>query len=145
VVVHLDEENPFAPVEAAALIGRTVRFSSPKGATAHTIKEAVLDGRDLTLTTQDDVLVGRLRVGVVHGKTVETPTRLVFAPSYAGTTALDDKFNRVGLVQSADQDRIELAFAPEKGQAEPGSDLWLSSVGPGDRLDAPYMFEWQRE
>jgi hypothetical protein len=145
LVVHLDEENGLKPVEAAALIGRTVRFSSPKGATAHTIKEAVLHGRDLTLSTQDDVLVGRLRVDAVEGKTVVTPTRLVFAPSYAGTTALDSNFNRIGLVQSADQDRIELVFPPEQGAALVGSDIWLSSVGPGDRLDTPFVFAWQRE
>ncbi len=52
VTVHLDEDNPFNPVEAAVLIGRTVRFTSPKGATAHTVKEAMLDGRELTITTQ---------------------------------------------------------------------------------------------
>ena len=145
ITVHLDDDSVLTAVEAAALIGRTVRLSSPKGATAHTVTEAVLDGRELTLTTRDDVLVGRFQVGAVNGKTVETPTRLVFAPSYAGTTALDTGFNRIGLVQSADQDRVELVFPPEKGMALPGSDVWLSSVGPGDRLDAPYVFEWQRE
>jgi len=145
VTVYLDEENGLTPVGAAALIGRTVCFSSPKGATAHTVKEAVLDGRQLTITTQDDMLVGRFQVGAVEGKTVLTPTRLVFAPSYAGTTALDSGFNRIGLVQSADQDRIELVFPPEKGMALPGSDVWLSSIGLGDRLESPFVFEWERK
>lgn len=145
ITVYLDEENTATPVEAAALIGRTVRFSSPKGSTAHTITAAVMVGRELTVTLKDDVLVGRFRVGAVNGKTVETPTRLVFAESYAGTTALDAGFNRIGLVQSAEQDRVELVFPPEKGMALPGSDIWLSSIGLGDRLEVPYVYEWSRE
>ena len=145
VVVQMEQESHLTRPGAAGLVGRTVTFSSPAGMTAHTVVTAELLGRELFLTTKDDLLVGVLRVGVVHGKTIETPTRLVFAPSYAGATALDPHFNRVGLVQRADQDRIELVAPPGEGMALPGTDVWLSSVGPGDRLVSPFVFDWQRE
>ena len=81
----------------------------------------------------------------MKGKIVETPTRLVFAPSYAGATALDATYQPIGLVQQADQDRIELVAPPAGGVVVAGSEVWLSSVGPGDRLESPYVYEWQRE
>jgi len=75
---------------------------------------------------------------------VLTPTRLVFAPSYAGATALDAAYQSIGLVAKADQDRIELVAPPGREKELAGTDVWLSSVGPGDRLEAPSMFAWQR-
>jgi hypothetical protein len=144
IAVQMEQESHLTRPGATALAGQTVTFSSPAGGTAHTIATAELVGRELQLTIKDDLLVGVLRVGAVNGRTIETPTRLVFAPSYAGATALDAHFNRVGLVQRADQDRIELVAPPGEGMALPDTDIWLSSVGPGDRLVAPFVFDWQR-
>ena len=145
IKVQLDKGCFLSPAEVAALVGRVVRFSSPAGATAHTVATAEVAGRELILTPTDDLLVGRLQVGTVKGRTVGTPTRLVFAPSYAGATALDASYRPIGLVQQADQDRIELVAPPAGGTVSAGSDVWLSSVGPGDRLEAPFVYEWQRE
>ncbi len=145
ITVQLDKNLPFAVPDAAVLVGHVVSFASPAGATAHTVATAAVVGGELTLTTKDDLIVGLFRVGSVEGKTVHTPTRLVFAPSYAGTTALDSFYHPIGLVRSADQDRIELVTPPEAGAALAGRDVWLSSVGPGDRLEAPCVFAWQRE
>ena len=119
--------------------------ASPAGSTAHTVTAAEVAGGEITLTLKDDLIVGQLRVGAVAGKTVVTPTRLVFAPSYAGTTALAADFHRIGLVQRADQDRIELVAAPEEGAALVGTNVCLGSVGPGDRLETPYVFQWPRD
>ena len=145
VTVQLEDDNLISPLNASSLIGRTVRFASPAWATAHTVTAAVLAGGELTLTTKDDLLVGRFRVEALKGKTVETHTRLVFSQSYAGATAFDADFNRIGLVAQADQDRIELVAPPAAGMALPGSDVWLSSVGLGDRLESPFVYEWQRK
>ncbi len=144
VVVHLDEDHFVAASDGPTLAGRVVRFSSPAGATAHTVAAAQATPEGLVLTTQDDLIVGQLRVGSVDNQTVVTPTRLVFAPSYNGTTALDMDYRPIGVVEKADQDRIELAGRPAAGVAQPGSDVLLSSVGPGDRMEAPYVFAWQR-
>ncbi len=146
ITVQLEDDNILSPLDAATLVGRTVRFASPAGATAHTVTSAVLaPGGELTLTTKDDLLVGRFRVEALNGKTVATQTRLVFSESYAGATALDLGYNRIGLVARAEQDRIELVAPPTAGLALPGSDVWLSSVGPGDRLESPFVYEWSRK
>lgn len=145
ITVHLDEENFLSVPEMSALVGHVVRFASPAGATAHTVVAAKYTPEGLVLTTKDDLIVGQLRVGSVEGKTVLTPTRLVFAPSYGGTTALDQAYQPIGLVAKADQDRIELVGRPPAGMAQPGSDVWLSSVGPGDRMEAPFIYAWSRE
>jgi hypothetical protein len=145
VTVQMEDHDALEAPEIAALAGRVVTFASPAGATAHTVTAAEFSRGEVTLTLKDDLLVGQFRVGSVAGKTVVTPTRLVFAPSYAGATALTANFHRIGLVQRADQDRIELVAPPENGAALVGADVWLSSVGPGDRLEAPYVFQWQRD
>ena len=113
--------------------------------TARVTSAVLAPGGELTLTTKDDLLVGRFRVEALNGKTVATQTRLVFSESYAGATALDLGFNRIGLVARAEQDRIELVAPPSAGLALPGSDVWLSSVGPGDRLESPFVYEWSRK
>jgi hypothetical protein len=141
----MEDNGALDAPEIAALVGRVVTFASPAGSTAHTVAAAEVAGGEITLTLKDDLIVGQLRVGSVAGKTVVTPTRLVFAPSYAGTTALTADFHRIGLVQRADQDRLELVAAPESSAALVGTDLWLSSVGPGDRLETPYVFAWPRD
>jgi hypothetical protein len=145
VTVQLEDNGALGAPELKELAGCVVTFNSPAGATAHTVAAAEVSGWEITLTLKDDLLVGQLRVGAVNGKTVVTPTRLVFAPSYAGTTALGKDFHRIGLVQRADQDRIELVAPPDEGAALVGQDLWLSSVGPGDRMEAPYVFQWPRD
>jgi len=146
ITVNLDDEREsflVAP-DTVSLVGRVVRFASPAGSTAHTVQAAKLSRDGLILTPKDDLIVGQLRVGEVKGKVVLTPTRLVFAPSYAGATALDASYQSIGLVAKADQDRIELVAPPGREKELAGTDVWLSSVGPGDRLEAPSVFAWQR-
>ncbi|MEO6876615.1 MAG: heparinase II/III family protein [Opitutaceae bacterium] len=145
VTVFLNDDNFINAPDAAAMVGRVVRFSSPAGATAHTVIAAHYSPEGLVLSTKDDLLVGQMRVSAVKGKTLETQARLVFSQSYAGATALDANFQRIGLVASADQDRLILVAAPVSDQELNGRDVWLSSVGPGDRLEVPYVYGWQRQ
>jgi hypothetical protein len=146
ITVNLDDEREsflVAP-DSASLVGRVVRFASPAGSTAHTVQAAKLTRDGLILTPKDDLIVGQMRVDEVKGKVLHTLARLVFAPSYPGATALDASCQPIGLVAKAEQDRIELVAPPEGGKALVGTDVWLSSVGPGDRLEAPSVFAWQR-
>jgi hypothetical protein len=133
-----------APAAAVELAGRVVSFGNAIARTAHTIRAAHREGDDLVLTTQDDVLVGIMRVTGVSGARLDTRMRLPFAPSYVGASVLDAQFRLIGRVRAADQDHLELAETPADGAALVGHDVWISSVGPGDRLEIPAMVTWQR-
>jgi hypothetical protein len=130
--------------DAAALAGRVGNFGNALARTAHQIKSAHREGDDLVLELRDDVLAGFLRVTTVTGRRLNTRTRLPFAASYVGATVLDAAFRPLGLVRAADQDHLELAAPPAEGAALAGRDVWVSSVGPGDRFELPAVFEWRR-
>ena len=142
VVVDMDPGLAFAAGDAAALVGRVMRFDSPTGTTTHTVMSAALSGRELSITTKDDLLVGQFRVETVNGDKLMTRTHLVLAGSYAGTTVIDGARHTIGLVQSASDDRVTLAARPEGGAALAGRDLWLTSVATGDRMEVPLAGEW---
>ena len=126
----------------ASRYGRIVSLGNKLGHTAHTITTARREGDELVLTTQDEVLEGRLRVAAVNGARLSTRTRLVFAASYIGASVLDEQFRFIGRVRAADQDYLELD-APVSPELV-GRDLWVSSAGPDDELTLPAMVGWQR-
>ncbi|MDB6170397.1 MAG: bacterial Ig-like protein [Verrucomicrobia bacterium] len=133
-----------SPGSADGLAGRVVSFGNSLAQTAHQIKAAHREGEDLVLELRDDLLEGVLRVSGISGRRVDTRTRLPFAPSYRGASVLDADYRALGRVGSADQDHLELAEAPANAAELTGRDLWISSVGPGDRLTVPSVFSWQR-
>lgn len=124
--------------------GRVAGFGNALGRTAHTIQGARRDGDDLVLTTQDDVGAGFMHITGVSGARLDTRMRLPFAASYVGASVLDAQFRLIGRVRAADQDHLELAEAPADGSALVGRDVWISSVGPGDRMELPALVSWQR-
>lgn len=122
-------------------VGAVVSIANPIARTAHTIVAARRDGDEWVLTTKDDLLAGVMRVSAVRGNRLETRTRLPFAPSYVGATLLDAEYRPIGRVRAADQDFIELEAPPAAGVALIGSDVWISSAGPGDTLELPALFK----
>lgn len=125
-------------------VGRVVTVGNAIAHTTQTITAARRDGDELVLTAQDDLLAGLMRVTAVNGARLETRTRLPFAASYVGATVLDGQFRPIGRVRAADQDFLELDAPPAAGAALTGSDVWISSTGPGDTLELPAVFSWQR-
>lgn len=133
---NLTAPNPFT--------GRVVTLTNAHGQTAHTITTARRDETDDVLTTQDDVLVGLLRVTAVDGARLETRTRLPFAASYVGATVLDAQFRPIGRVAAADQDHLELDAPPAAPVALVNHNVWISSAGPGDTVHLPALLSWHR-
>jgi hypothetical protein len=129
---------------AGQFAGRIVTLGNALGRTAHTITAVHREGDELVLTTQDDLLEGLLRITSVTGARLDTRTRLPFAASYVGASVLDGQFRLIGRVRSADQDHLVLEVPPADGKALAGQDVWVSSVGPGDVLELPAVFTWQR-
>lgn len=148
-VVRVDPRTESIAVELEAggtadIVGRVANFTSATGRTAHTIAAAKLTGRELILSPHDDVLVGLMHVTAAEGGVLHTRARLTFAPSYVGATALDANFQPLGTVRAAAEDRVELLKAPVGDGAQPGRDVWLSSVGPGDTFELPSVYAWTR-
>ena len=129
---------------AGLFAGRVVTLVNSLGRTAHAVTAAQRDGDDLVLTTQDDLLAGVLRVTGVRGARLDTRTRLPLAASYVGACVLDDRFRVIGRIRGGDQDHLELETEPAGGAALVDHDVWVCSVGPGDRLELPAVFTWQR-
>ena len=132
------------PAAADRCAGRVAGFGNALGRTAHTLRDAHRDGDDLVLTTQDDVVAGVMHITGVSGARLDTRMRLPFAASYVGASVLDAQSRLIGRVRAADQDHLELAEAPAGGAALIGRDVWISSVGPGDRMEIPALVSWQR-
>ncbi|MBK8858065.1 MAG: heparinase II/III family protein [Opitutaceae bacterium] len=129
---------------AGRFAGRVVTLGNGFARTAHTLMAAHQDGDELVLTLQDDLLAGLMRVTAVAGSRLETRAQLPFAPSYVGATVYDDAFRPLGRIRSAELDHLILEAPPADGAALVGRDVWIGSVGPGDRLDLPAVFTWQR-
>lgn len=129
---------------AGVFIGRIVTLGNKLGRTSHTVVSARREGDELVLTTQDDLLEGRLRVAAVKGTRIDTLTRLTFASSYAGASVLDERFRLIGRVRAADQDFLDLDTPSAAPTLLVGRDVWVSSAGPGDELEMPSQVSWQR-
>lgn len=143
---HLRLESPagLAAPAAAQLAGRIATLGNAHGRTAHTLLAAAAAGADIVVTTQDDLLAGLMRVSAVDGARLETKTQLPFAPSYVGATVYDEAHRPVGRIRAAELDHLVLEAAPADGPALVGRDVWIGSVGPGDRLEVPAVLTWQR-
>ncbi len=130
-----------APGDPAGLVGRVVNFGNAIARTAHEIRSAHREGDELVLELRDDLLEGVMRVATVNGHVLTTHTRMPFAASFVGATALDETYHPLGRVRTADQDRLELADStPAAGLS--GHDVWVASVGPGDVMTAPAVLSF---
>lgn len=131
-------------VKAAQVARRVAMFVNPVARTADLIAEARETKDGLVLRTQDDLRSCVLRVTGVQGARLQTSTQLPMAPSYVGGMALDAAMRPIGRIKSAGLDFIELEAAPADGAKLIGGDVWIASVGPGDRVVLPAQFTWQR-
>jgi hypothetical protein len=142
--LRLDDPAGLSAPAAAQLAGRVGTLSNPHGRTAHTLLAAAREGADVVVTTQDDLLTGLMRVSAVSGARLETKTQLPFAPSYVGATVYDEAHQSIGRIREAALDHLVLEDVPAESAALVGRDVWIGSVGPGDRLELPAVLTWQR-
>ena len=124
--------------ESADLGGRIAHFSSDLRQTAHPILSSKRDGNILTLTTKDDLFVGRIPIKSVSGNTITSAVNLPLAPTYIGAGICGENFADWQTVQAADGTTVTLRAAPKN--APPGKDLWVVNIAPGDRFEIPAHF-----
>ena len=145
VVTAVDPQKRFVTVrlendgkESADLDGRIVHFGNDLRQTAHPVLSSKRNGTLLTLTTKDDLFVGRIPVKVVKDKTITSAVNLPLAPTYTGTSLCGVNFAEWQTVQSADATTITLRAAPKNVSV--GKDLWIVNIAPGDRFEVPSQF-----
>ena len=134
VTVRLDGDNK----EPADIDGRIAHFTNALRQTTHPVLSSRRDGNLLTLTTKDDLLVGRLPVKSVSGNTITSAVNLPLAPTYIGASLCGVDFADGQTVQAADTTTVTLRAAHKS--AAPGKDLWVVNIAPGDRFEIPAHF-----
>lgn len=142
VVVRFDAQNSPAKSE---LIGRAIRIKNDRRTTWHTVVHATGDADSLTLTFADDLQVGLIRVDAVEAQALVTSSALPLAPCQRGTTLADREFGTLLPVESVGGGRINLVSPlPIPSPFKPGDKLWLLDVGPGDRIEVPFVLQESR-
>lgn len=136
--VRIRSENLPDGFDAQDLAGRVAHFSNAFRKTAHPVATARMENDELILRTRDDLLVGRARLTGVESGALATDTAFMFAPVYRGVFVSDDGFSTYRAVQEVKGGKIQLAEPlPEGHPFQPGKDVWLVNIGPGDRLEIP--------
>lgn len=142
-LIHIQLQDPQANFETSDLVGRIVHFENEAKRNAHPIVAAKREGDELMLTTGDDLLVGRAHLTGVGGEQLQTDTALVVAPTYLGAFVTDPAQKIFFRLRSAKDGVLQLNQPLPKAQPfQVGQNVWLTDVGPGDRLDAPQIYSW---
>ena len=95
----------------------------------------------LSVTTQEDLLVGRTPVKAVSGTKVTSGIPLPLASTYAGAALFGEAFGpSCGTVASATGTELTLAAAPGADFPKVGEDVYLAHAAPGDRWEVPAVF-----
>jgi hypothetical protein len=142
LTVRLDK-----PVDGGSLAvpheGRIAHFTNALRQTAHPVRTAQRDGGTLTLTTADDLLVGRVPVTGIKDGEILSGVELPLAPTYRGASVCREDFSGWQTIQRAAGRAITL----QEGATLPpvGKDLWVVNIAPGDRLTIPALFAWEKE
>ena len=140
VTVQLDHSSQLSSTEIAQ---RMAHFSNSFHDTVHPLASAELQGDQLTLKTEDALLVGRFQVTSSNDKILSTNTQLPLSASYNGTTLLDEKYHSIAAVEKVNDGEISLAAKPHK-PLNAKDTAWLSDVGPGDMLKVNSLVYWTK-
>jgi hypothetical protein len=134
------------PTAGKALIAGSVvtLTSGQRRSDAFTVASATRESDGAwTLTTVEDLLVGRAPVKAVAGRTVTAGIALPLAATYAGVALYGDSdlTRPCGIVASATTSGVlNLEAEPSRGALKPGADLWLAVAAPGDRLEMASIY-----
>jgi len=138
VQIELDQTSNLT---ASQLANRIVYFSNNNSFRAHPINSAQLKGNQLTLKTQDALLVGRLRITGAGNRSFTTDTALPFSPTYNGTTLLNDQFEKVAPIKNVQSGELQLATQAAI-KVKSGESAWLCDVGIGDHIEIKSIFTY---
>lgn len=138
--IRIKPDGPVTPAVVKALEGSVVHFVNSRRRTAHTVASAKMDGKDLLLTTRDDLLIGRARITESQPRLLVTKTPFGFAPAYTGAAVTDSTFGAYAPVSLVDEKGIHIMKPLDAIVTD--QDVWLVDVSPDNKLDAPPVFSW---
>ncbi len=144
VMVKLDGTSASADLES--LNTEVMFFDNGSLSTAHPISNYTLADNMLTLTTTDDLLIGRVNVSELDGELnkVQVNNYLRFSSLYIGAYLLNEKYEVVGKVTSISGNKMEFtdgnaAIFPD---GRTMADVWIATVAPGDDAKWKTMVEF---
>lgn len=128
-----------ASLNAAGLANSIVYFSNAASRRAHPIASAKVTGNQLTLKTQDALLVGRVKITGAASDKFTTDTALPFSPTYDGTTLLNEQFQQVAALEDVKNGSLKIAGKPQRS-LKANDSAWISDVGVGDRVEIKSLY-----
>ncbi len=133
------------PVDPATLVGQYPEFSHGDRLVRHLVVTARAVTEGVELTFDDDLLIGRGRVGELEPGRLRTPTNIhIFPGIYPGSRLVGEDFATYLPVARVAANVIELAAeaTPTASQFPDADhnghrDFWISSFGPGAAVRLP--------
>lgn len=119
----------------------TVHFSSPYHTVVHPIKDMSGTRKMLKIKTTDDLLSGVARLEKLEGKIATTNTYLPFSWLYDGVTLLNKNKIPIAKIEKIQSGKIMMEEEPSVA-VNAGEDVWISTVGVGDRMEIKPAFSW---
>jgi hypothetical protein len=127
----------------AILDGRVIHLGAG-GESANTVVAAEKTGDEYRLTLRDDLLVGVVRVQAIEAGRLITASRLMLAPSYAGSGLSRADGTPVARVRAAGDNWIELENPAALSAVLVGEDVRLTQISVGDAGRIPLTYAWRR-
>lgn len=134
------EKLPFETLQ-----GRVAFFINPYRTTVHPLQKVKENKGVLEITTQDDLLVGRLRIDNLEKNRLATKTTFTFSQYYTGTTLLDKNLKQVGFLSALERGGVLiLEEGASSSSLKEGEEAWLSNIGVGDQFLIKSSFSWEK-
>ena len=146
--VKVRVHESFTEEEIKAMNTEVMFFQNGHLETAHPIREFVLEGDELVLTTMDDMLIGRVNVSQLADEpnTVQTNNYLRFSSTYIGAHLLNENYEKVGIVTGISGNKLTYSGAgAEIFREGTTADVWISTLASGDRAEWKTLFQWEAE
>jgi len=152
-VVSVDAQNGSFTVEAEGikmidgkkLSHRIAHFTNPYRTTVHPLESAKFADGKMEITTEDDLLTGRLKITDRLGDQLITTTSMTFTGDYIGATLLDNAFQPIGTLKSIQRGVMTLEKSTAIETVKVGDVAWMCNIGSGDEFVIKPLFSWSED
>ncbi len=127
-------------LENQLFAGNVVRFVNDRHATAHQLASVKIESGRVVMMFKDDVIVGQVKIAGIEPSALAISTAVPLFPAYRGVTLADEMFRFFHPVSDVVEGKINLAKPLAANQPlKVGDKAWLVDVGPGDRVEVPWI------
>lgn len=140
IEVELDDKNMKLTDQNRPSV---VFFYNEYNRTVHPITSIYQNEKRIHIKVQDDLLVGIAKIDALADKTISTSTYLPFFLSYKGGTILNSQYEPVSKIAKISAGKI-MMNKDKPGVLNPDEDIWITTVGIGDRVEIIPEFSFVR-